>query len=139
MNPADPAPSATARGERLYYLIGTPVFLVLDLFFGISVRAAFLDGWPAARYGYYGVCFACGLAAWRMPARARVIAITESSANMILLIFSVMLGYYAAVDQVAAGEAPGDLFGPERAANLAIAAGTLIFAYFRSQRPARAV
>jgi hypothetical protein len=132
-----PAPaSRSLRGVDLYYLVGTPVFAALDHFAGISVRAAFLDGWPAARYGYYGVCFACGLAAWRMPAKARFIAIVESSANIVLLIFSVMLGYYAMIDRVANDLPAGDLLAPQRAANLAIAGGALMFAYFRSRRPA---
>ena len=124
------------RGVDLYYLAATPIFFILDVGWGISVRAAFLDGWPAARYGYYGVCFACGLAAWRAPARARLIAMAESSANIILLIFSVMLGYYATLDRVAAGDVPADSLGPQRAANLAIAAAALMIAYFRSRRPA---
>jgi len=133
------APAPASRGIRpvgLYYLVGTPVFAALDHFWGISVRAAFLDGWPAARYGYYGVCFACGIAAWRVPARAQLIAMAESSANIVLLIFSVMLWYYAMIDRVAADQPVGDAFGPQRAANLAIAGAALAVAYLRSHHTA---
>jgi hypothetical protein len=132
-----PAPAArTVRGVDLYYLVGTPVFALLDHFAGISVRAAFLDGWPAARYAYYGVCFGCGLAAWRAPNKARFIAMAESTVNIVLLIFSIMLGYYATIDRVANDLPTDDLLGPQRAANLVIAAGALMFSYFRSHRPA---
>ena len=124
------------RPVDLYYLAGTPAFALLDHFGGISVRAAFLDGWPAARYGYYGVCFACGVAAWRLPARARWIAMTESGANIVLLIFSVMMAYYGAVDRVAADLPVGDLFGAQRAVNLAISGAALMIPYFRSRTPA---
>jgi hypothetical protein len=132
-----PAPAArSVRGVDLYYLVGTPVFALLDHFGGISVRAAFLDGWPAARYAYYGVCFGCGLAAWRAPSKARFIAMGESMVNIVLLIFSIMLGYYATIDRVANDLPTDDLLGPQRAANLVIAAGALMFSYFRSHRPA---
>jgi hypothetical protein len=135
INPgAGPAPAA--RPVDLYYLVGTPVFALLDYFLGISVRAAFLDGWPAARYAYYGVCFGCGLAAWRAPTKARFIAMAESTVNIVLLIFSIMLGYYATIDRVANDLPTDGLIGPQRAANLAIAAAALMFSYFRSHRPA---
>jgi hypothetical protein len=130
-----PAPAARGlRGVDLYYLVGTPVFAALDHFAGISVRAAFLDGWPAARYGYYGICFGCGLAGWRLPARARGIALTESTANIVLLIFSVMLGYYATIDQVANEQIVTITHGPSYAINLVLATGALMFSYFRSLR-----
>jgi hypothetical protein len=131
---AGPMPTARPpRALEFYYLIATPAFALADRFWGISVRAAFLDGWPAARYGYYAVCFGCGLWAWRAPRMARSIAIGESSVNIVLLIFSTMLGYYDVIDKVAADQPVGDFFGPQRAANLAIAAVALMVGYFRSR------
>ncbi len=124
------------RGLQLYYLAATPAFFVADRFFGLSVRAAFLDGWPAARYGYYLVCFACGLWAWRAPALTGIIAKTESSANIILLVFSVMLHYYAVIDRVAADAPLDGTFGPAYAANLAFASVVFMLARFRSMRAA---
>ena len=126
------------RGIELYYLAATPVFFLLDKFWGISVRAAFLDGLPAARYAYYGVCFGCGIWALKAPAKARLIGIAESSANIICLIFSVMLTYYDTVDKVANGDLTGSPFGPQYALNLVFAASTLAFSYFRSGAGARA-
>ena len=122
------------RGLQLYYLAATPAFFVADRFFGVSVRAAFLDGWPAARYGYYAVCFACGLWTWRAPALTAIIAKVESSANIILLVFSVMMHYYAAVDRVVADVPLDASFGPAYAANLVFAAGVFMVARFRSMR-----
>jgi hypothetical protein len=60
----------------------------------------------------------------------------ESMVNIVLLIFSIMLGYYATIDRVANDLPTDDLLGPQRAANLVIAAGALMFSYFRSHRPA---
>jgi hypothetical protein len=124
------------RGIELYYLAATPVFFLLDTVWGISVRAAFLDGWPAARYAYYGVCFGCGILAAKVPAKARLIGMAESSANIICLIFSVMVTYYDTVDKVANGDLSGSPFGPQYAMNLVFAAGMLALSYFRSGAPA---
>jgi hypothetical protein len=124
-----------ARRLDLYYLLGTPLFAAADYFGGISVRAAFFAGWPAARYAYYGVCFGCGIWAWRMPSMTRIIALTESQVNIALLIFSIMMNYYGMVDRVAADQPAGSAFGPNYAINLVFSAGVLMFAYFRSQRP----
>lgn len=120
------------RGIELYYLAATPVFFLLDKVWGVSVRAAFLDGWPAARYAYYGVCFGCGVWALKAPAKARLIGITESSANIICLIFSVMLTYYQTIDKVANGDLTGSAFGPQYAVNLAFAGAALAFSYFKA-------
>ena len=126
------APAARRRrGIELYYLAATPVFFLLDRIWGISVRAAFLDGWPLARYAYYGVCFGCGVWAMRQPARARMIGITESAANIVLLIFSVMLTYYATVDRVANGDLTGSPFGPRYVMNLVLAGTVLSASYLR--------
>ena len=133
MTATQPA-AAPARAAKLYYLLGTPLFFVLDRFWGISIRAAFLDGWPAARYGYYGVCFACGVCAVKMPAKARLIGLSESMANIVLLIFSVMITYYQTIDRVANGDLTSSPFGPQYAANLAIAGSALAFSYFTAQR-----
>jgi hypothetical protein len=130
------ARAAPARRIDLYYLVGTPLFAAADYFFGISVRAAFFAGWPAARYAYYGVCFGCGIWAWRKPAMTRIIALTESQVNIALLIFSIMMNYYGVIDRVAADQPVGSAFGPNYAVNLAFSAGMLMFAYFRSRRPA---
>ena len=119
------------RGIELYYVAATPIFFLLDKFGGISVRAAFLDGWPAARYGYYGVCFGCGLLAMKMPTRARAIAMGESMANIVLLIFSVMLTYFATIDKVANGDVTGSPMNAQYAMNLVFAAGMLSLSYMR--------
>ena len=50
------------------------------------------------------MCFGCGIWALKAPAKARLIGIAESSANIISLIFSVMLTYYDTVDKVANGD-----------------------------------
>ena len=73
------------------YYAATLVFLLLDYGAGLNVRIAFLEPWPVARAGYYGVCFAClALMIWR-PAWTTLIGTFESLVTMIALIFSVAL------------------------------------------------
>jgi hypothetical protein len=73
---------------RAYYA-ATALFLVLDYGFGISVRAAFLDGLPAVKAAYYAACFAClALMAWR-PSWAPVISTAESLVVLVALILSM--------------------------------------------------
>lgn len=72
-----------------WYYAATAVFLVLDYALGINIRIAFLDSMPAARLGYYGVCFTClGLILLR-PAWATLIGTFESLVTLIALILSM--------------------------------------------------
>ena len=72
-----------------WYYAATAVFLVLDYALGINIRIAFLDSMPAARLGYYGVCFTClGLILLR-PAWATLVGTFESLVTLIALILSM--------------------------------------------------
>lgn len=128
-----PAPSLGGRALAWYYLAGTPLFLVADLAFGLSVRAAFLDERPLLRFGYYAVAFACGLVMTWRPAWSGVVGLAESGANIVLMIFAVMLGYFAALD-AALAEAPLRApLGGASGVNLVISALVLIVSYLRRE------
>ena len=72
-----------------WYYAATVVFLILDYALGINIRIAFLDTLPAARIGYYGVCFVClGLILFR-PAWATLIGTFESLVTLIALILGM--------------------------------------------------
>ncbi len=72
-----------------WYYAATVIFLILDYVLGINVRIAFLDSMPAARLGYYGVCFAClGLILLR-PAWTTLIGTFESLVTLIALILGM--------------------------------------------------
>ena len=60
------APNGLPRRVLQLYYAATIVFLVLDYGFGVNVRIAGLQGFPALKAGYYLVIFAClGLVLWR--------------------------------------------------------------------------
>ncbi len=72
-----------------WYYAATVLFLILDYALGINIRIAFLDAMPAARIGYYGVCFAClGLILFR-PAWTTLIGTFESLVTLIALILGM--------------------------------------------------
>ncbi|MDJ0709986.1 MAG: hypothetical protein QNJ14_06340 [Woeseiaceae bacterium] len=72
-----------------WYYAATALFLILDFAFDVNIRVAFLEPLPAARVGYYGVCFAClGLIVWR-PAWTTLIGTFESLVTLIALILGM--------------------------------------------------
>ena len=74
-----------------WYYAATAVFLLLDYGFDVNVRVAFLESLPAARLGYYGICFTClGLILLR-PAWSTVIGAFESLVTLVALIFGMGL------------------------------------------------
>ena len=79
------------RNILLAYYAGTALFVSLDFGFDINVRAAFLEGTPGLRAGYYVVLFACfALILWR-PAWSKLIGVVESGATLVALIVNMAL------------------------------------------------
>ncbi len=74
---------------RVYYLI-TPLFVILDAVFGITFRASGLN-LPEYRYLYYGFCLLCALGCYGQQRYTALIAIAESSVNLLILLLGIML------------------------------------------------
>jgi hypothetical protein len=113
---------------RAYYL-ATPLFLLLDLVGGVSVRVSFLDPSPTLKVAYYVVAFACGVAMTRWPQHAGRLGLVESGANIILVVLGVGISYLALMD---AAEGPGLAASPftnATAVNLVISATSAIASY----------
>ncbi len=138
--PAIPLPSVpraatplAARALTWYYLVGTPLFALADLALGISVRAAFFDGQPVLRLLYYAVAFGCGVAAVKLPAWSGLVGLVESGANIVLLVFGVMLGYFQALDAAIADRPLLSPFAGTSVVNLVLSGAMLSVAYIRHQ------
>ena len=74
---------------RRYYLL-TPLFIVLDALFGLNVRVSGLAS-PELRYLYYGLCLLCALGCYWQSRYSALIAMAESSVNLLVLLASVMV------------------------------------------------
>ena len=90
----------TMKRALLSYYAATVLFLILDFAFGLNVRIAFLESLPAARFGYYGVCFAClALMIWR-PSWTVIISTFETLVTLIALIFSMAMNILLVSDHM---------------------------------------
>jgi hypothetical protein len=103
----------------IYYWF-TPAFWALDVFFGANVRAAAFEGHSAWKTVYYLFCFGCGAALWLRPSWTRLVGLTESSVNILVLILGFFVPYFGLIDQLAAGASAVDTspFTVERAVSL---------------------
>ncbi|HVE80495.1 MAG TPA: hypothetical protein VNA89_16640 [Gemmatimonadaceae bacterium] len=88
---------AFARLLRAYYY-ATPLFWLLDVAFGVSVRVAFLDDFAAGRHAYYALCCALGALTFARPRLAPRVAVVEGGANIGMLVVSFFAWYWHQVD-----------------------------------------
>ena len=84
-----------------WYYVATPLFWLVGLIWGVNVRVAFLDDFPAGRNAYYVLCFVLGIVMLRAPQYASRLAFAESSANLGLLMLSVAVWYLRMLDWAA--------------------------------------
>ena len=79
----------TGAWIRNYYLL-TPLFVAVDYLFGASFRVSGLAD-PDYRLAWYGFCLLCAGACFFRIRYAPLIAIAESSVNLLILLLGVML------------------------------------------------
>ncbi len=77
---------------RWYFYI-TPLFILLDYIFGINVRVSALETMPLYKNLYYGFCILCGICMYIIPRYSAVVALFESSINIIMLVLSIYLPF----------------------------------------------
>jgi hypothetical protein len=119
---------------RAYYLL-TPLFLVLDTRYGISVRASGLT-LPEYRYLYYGFCLLCAAGCYWRVSYTPLIAMAESSINLLILFLGVMLPIYSLVELPLDTEAVRS-FNGERLFNFLITGIVLVTVFQSAQRELR--
>ena len=77
---------------RWYFYI-TPVFILLDYFWGLNIRIAALDAEPSYKNLYYGLCILCGVLMYIIPRVSALIAFIESLINLVMLLLIIILPY----------------------------------------------
>ena len=77
---------------RFYFYI-TPLFILLDYILGINVRVSALEAMPTYKNLYYGFCILCGACMYIIPRYSAVVALFESSINIMMLVLGVFLPY----------------------------------------------
>ncbi len=119
---------------RRYYLL-TPLFIVLDALYGINVRVSGLAS-PELRYLYYGFCLLCALACYWQSRYSALIAVAESSVNLLILLAGVMipvvrLGDLAGDTAVSAG------ISGYNVVNFLLSGGILLAVFYSAQEQLR--
>jgi hypothetical protein len=77
---------------KFYYYI-TPLFILLDYFGGLSVRAAVLDTMPMYKNLYYGFCIFCAVGIHFRPQLSAVVALFDSTIIVLMTVLSAFLPY----------------------------------------------
>ena len=114
------------------YYLATPLFWLLDFVFHAPVRVAALPQ-PELRLLYYVFALACGvLVRWR-PRLTPFVGLAESSANLLLLILSVLLPIFTLPTRVAEGAEVSLPFGPAMLINFFLSGTLLVISFYRNQ------
>ena len=77
---------------RWYFYI-TPLFILLDYIYGINIRISALETMPTYKNLYYGFCILCGICMYVIPRYSAVVALLESSINIMMLVLGIFLPY----------------------------------------------
>ena len=122
------------RLAALYYLGATPFLALLDYAMGVNVRAAWLDGAPGVRAGYYLVLLGCGAIALRRPRLAASVGVVESAATIALLVIAFFTAYLGLIDDVGGDGPIRNPFTAESLANFALSAAWAYASYAAASR-----
>ena len=121
---------------KFYYYI-TPLFILLDYFGGLSVRAAVLDSMPMYKNLYYGFCIFCAVGIYFRPGFSAVVALFESTIIVLLTVMSVFLPYVRYIMEADVLNTNWDFtnaFSVPRIVNIVLSGTVGIFAFHGSLR-----
>jgi hypothetical protein len=104
----------------------TPLFVALDLLYGVSLRIPFLDFMPGAKAVYYAADLACAIAITARPRWTAAIGLAESTLTIALLVLSTGAAYLTVLESAGSPEVVIlNPFTPEAVASLAVSAAVL--------------
>jgi len=95
-------PTKASNKLLLAYYDATLLFIALDMLLDVNVRAAFLEGKPEWRTGYYALCLSCAAIMHLFPGTRVIVGAIEGMITMLGLLISMYLGYlFMHVDNLA--------------------------------------
>jgi hypothetical protein len=117
----------------------TPLFVALDVVYGVSLRIPFLDALPGAKALYYVVNVACGVAIAAWPRWTATVGLAESIVNISLLVLSTGAAYLGVLESAASPDVViANPFTPQAVASLALSATVLAASYTLQSEKLRA-
>ena len=115
------------------YYLATPLFVVLDAIFGISLRIPFLDNAPVLKYIYYAMIFCFGLVIRRWPDTAKGISLAECSVCVTLTCVGFLVPQYCHDWSLEAIEHARDYYNWKTITNFAVTGGLLYYWFYQAQ------
>lgn len=115
------------------YYLATPLFIVLDAFFGISLRIPFLDNAPVLKYIYYIMIFCFGLLIRRWPDSAKLISFVECSVCVVLNCVGFLVPLYWHDWSLEAMETAKNYYNWMTVTNFAVTGGLLCYWFYSAQ------
>jgi hypothetical protein len=133
------SPKIATRYPRAATLVravffSTPLFVALDLLYGINLRIPFLDTLPGAKAAYYAADLACATAVAARPRWTPTIGLAESTINIALLVISTAAAYLSMIDSAASPDVVMvNPFTPEKVTSLVLSTSVLSASYMMRQ------
>lgn len=113
------------KAIRAYYGC-TPLFLFLDLTFGIDVRIPGFLSHGSSKAFYYLFCFCClGVTLWK-PAISAFVGLLESSTNILILCLGVLLPIWTAASTLETGS----ILGPNEILKFVLAGSVCLSSFY---------
>ena len=114
------------------YLLGTPLFLIVDLLFDAPFRVAALQD-SNTRFLYYGVAFGCGMLSRARPRLEPWIGMGESAFNILLLILAIIMPIWDVADAALADQPLVSPFDGISIVNFVLSGSMLCVGFYTSQ------
>ncbi len=117
-----------------FYYLATPIFVLVDIIYGTNIRVAALEQYPVLKYLYYILCMGCAVATRAIPRLSAVVALIESSVNILLLILGVFIPYYQLIQQLMSNQTvvENKVITTEIMTNFMISGTIWVISFFRN-------
>ncbi len=122
----------TAKQWLRGYYYATPVFMAVDAIFGVSLRAAALDGHPIIKWLYYGFCLLCAFFMWRGVRASGLISLGESMVNIVMIFVSFLYPYYHLVGTYEVGMEMVNPFTIQHITNFILVGGAALLSFYQT-------
>jgi hypothetical protein len=119
------------RFLRGYYL-ATPLFILLDLFWAINVRATGLAPYPAAKWMYYVFCLGCATLLLKRPQWSLLTGFVESAVSLIVLFVGFVSPYFRMLATAVETTPIDNPYSVQAVVNFGLSAAMLLIAFYSS-------
>jgi hypothetical protein len=114
------------------WYLATPLFVALDLGFGLNVRVVFADQ-SALRFLWYALLAGCALVTLSRPGLTAAVGMVESGISVALLIIGIYLPVLGAAEALEAGTRISPILTPRGLVNAALSGGVFVVSFYGNQ------